>query len=126
MRGIADEVRRRGAEIVVVGNGSIAQARDFREAEGVDFALYVDPGLAAYRAAGLRRGLFTALNVRTVRAALRARRAGFRQTAVAGDAWQQGGTFVVARGGRVVFAHASETAGEHATPAAVLAALDQV
>ena len=116
LRGIDDAVRQAGAHIAVVGNGTVEQARAFRDAEDVPFDLYVDPELAAYGAAGLRRGVRTALNLSTVRASARALRGGFRQTAVAGDPWQQGGAFVIARGGRVLFAYVSRAAGDHPEP----------
>jgi hypothetical protein len=118
-----EEIRRRGAELVIVGNGTPAQAADFRTAQHIDNPLFVDPDLHAYAAAGLQRGLRTALNLRTVGHGLRALRAGQRQGATQGDPWQQGGTFVITPADRVLFAHVSQEAGDHADPAAVLAAL---
>ena len=51
------EIRKAGAELVVVGNGRPQHALDFRSEYELDFPLVVDPELQAYRAAGLRRGL---------------------------------------------------------------------
>ena len=123
MRGIHPEIRRRGAELAVVGSGSPAQAAAFRAEAAVDFPLYVDPKLEAYAAAGLRRGLGTVLRPSVFRRALDAWRRGFRQRGVAGDPWQQGGLFVIRPGGDVVVAQVSQAAGDHADPRAVLAAL---
>ncbi len=120
MRGIHPEIRRRGAELVVVGNGSPEQAAAFRAEAAVDFPLYVDPELEAFAAAGLRRGLGTVLRPSVFRRAFHAWRAGFRQRGVAGDPWQQGGLFVIRPGGIVIFAHVSRAAGDHADPHAVL------
>ena len=55
MRDRIDEIRARGAELVVVGNGATNFAAAFREDYQLDCPLLVDPELRAYRAAGLRR-----------------------------------------------------------------------
>lgn len=116
-------IRRRGAELVIVGNGTPAQAADFRAAQRIECPLFVDPELHAYAAAGLRRGVLTAVNLRTIGHGLRAVRAGQRQGATQGDPWQQGGVFVITPSDRVLFAYVSEEAGDHPDPAAVIAAL---
>lgn len=123
MRGALPEIRARGAELVIVGNGRPDQAADFREAEHVENPLLVDPELRAYAAAGLRRDLGSSVNVRVLGNALRALRAGKRQGTVQGDPWQQGGVFVIRPDDRVDFAYVSESAGDHPDPVDVLAAL---
>ena len=123
MRDIHPEIRRHGAELVVVGNGSPDQAAAFRAEAAIDFPLFVDPELKAYAAAGLRRGLGTVLRPDVFRRAIHAWKAGFRQRGVAGDPWQQGGLFVIRPGDIVSFAHVSRAAGDHAQPKAVLRAL---
>lgn len=123
MRGELETIRSRGAELVVVGNGAPWFARAFRDELSLDFPLLVDPGLAAYRAAGLRRGAFDTLRPAALVNALRAWRSGARQGAVRGDPWQLGGTFVVARGGTLLYRHLSREAGDHPRLAEVLAAL---
>ena len=62
---------------------------------GLDCPLLVDPELRAYRAAGLRRGRVELLSPRLPLNAMRALRAGYRQTSVQGDPWQLGGVFVI-------------------------------
>ena len=57
---------------------------------------------------------------------MRAFRAGFRQARTRGDPWQQGGVLVLDRLGRIAWRHVSETLGEHAEPADVIAALRKV
>ena len=116
-------IHRAGAELVIVGNGSPAQAADFRAAQHVTSPLYVDPELRAYATAGLRRGVATALNLRTLAHGVRALRSGQRQGATQGDPWQQGGVFVITPDDRVLFRHVSQEAGDHPDPADVIAAL---
>ncbi|MHC4421860.1 MAG: SDR family NAD(P)-dependent oxidoreductase, partial [Planctomycetota bacterium] len=62
MRDRIDEIRARGAELVIVGNGAPHFAAAFREDYQLDCPLLVDPELRAYRAAGLRRGRVEALS----------------------------------------------------------------
>jgi len=118
------EIRARGAELVIVGNGDARFAAAFREDMGIDGPLLVDPELRAYRAAGLRRGRVELLSPRLARNALRALRSGERQQSVQGDPWQLGGVFVFESGGELLFQHASREAGDHASIDDVLGALD--
>ena len=64
MRGRISEIRARGAELVIVGNGSQYFAQTFREDQDLDCPLLIDPELRAYRAAGLRRGRVELLSPR--------------------------------------------------------------
>ena len=124
MRDHFPEIRARGAELVVIGNGAQHFAAAFREDMGLDGPLLVDPGLRAYRAAGLRRGRVGLLSPRLPLHALRALRAGYRQTSAQGDPWQLGGVFVIRPDASLAYRHASREAGDHAPIQAILAALD--
>lgn len=124
MRDAQPEIERRGARLVVIGNGTPHQARDLIEDLDYRGTLWVDPDMIAYRAAGLERGLAKALAPRMFGHAVRAMRAGHRQKGVQGDPWQLGGTFVIAPHAEVLFAHVSREAGDHPEPAAVLAVLE--
>lgn len=115
--------RAAGASLAVVGSGSVAQAAAFHKDRQLPFALYTDPSLRTFAAAGLRRGLLTAMSVGVFRNASRAMKAGFRQGATEGDPWQQGGAFVIRPDGSLLYAQISVEAGDHADPAAMLAAL---
>jgi peroxiredoxin len=125
LRDARPEIRRREAELIIVGNGRPEQAIDFRDSEHLESPLYVDPELHAYAAAGLRRGLRSTLNPGVIVRGLHAFREGKRQGATMGDPWQQGGVFVIRPGNRVAFAYISEGAGDHPSSAAVLFALDK-
>lgn len=111
--------------MVVVGNGRPEHARMFAEDEGIDFTLWVDPEMKAYRAAGLRRGVGAVLSLRMVKHSVRALRGGFRQTKTQGDPWQNGGVFVITSAGATVFEQISREAGDHAEISEIVAALDR-
>lgn len=120
-----EAIEQAGAALVFVGNGNRRFARAFAEELGIEAAVYVDTGLAAYAALGMKRGVLTALaSPSVVASTARALRGGFRQKGVQGDAWQLGGVFVVAPGGEVRYAYASDSAGDHPPVDAILAALE--
>ena len=125
MRDALPEIRARGAELVIVGNGRPEHAADFRDSEKVKCPLLVDPDLLAYAAAGLKRGLRSSLSLGVARRGIQAFLEGKRQTETQGDPWQQGGVFVIRPGNVVDFAYVSQEAGDHPTTEAVLKALDK-
>src|SRR5579884_660742 len=98
-------------------------ARAFADETKLEVPLYTDPSLATYALAGLKRGVLATLSLRGLGHARRAMRKGFRQTATRGDAFQQGGALVVARGGEVRYAHRDREAGDLASNDEILAAL---
>jgi NAD(P)-dependent dehydrogenase (short-subunit alcohol dehydrogenase family) len=124
LRDRIDEMRARGAELVIVGNGAAHFAAAFREDYQLDCPLLVDPELRAYRAAGLRRGRVEALSPRLPWNAIRAIRTGSRQGAIQGDPWQLGGVFVLRQDGELAYRYVSREAGDHAPIDEILAALE--
>jgi NAD(P)-dependent dehydrogenase (short-subunit alcohol dehydrogenase family)/peroxiredoxin len=123
LRDKVSEIRSRGAELVVIGNGAPHFAAAFRKDQGLEGPLLVDPELRAYRAAGLRRGYIELLSPRLPLNAVRAFRSGHRQGAVQGDPWQLGGVFVIRPGGELVYRHVSREAGDHPPADEILEAL---
>jgi dehydrogenase/reductase SDR family protein 12 len=123
LRDRIDDIRARGAELVIVGNGAPHFAAAFREDFALDGPLLVDPERRAYRAAGLRRGRVELLSPRLPGNALRALRSGARQGAIQGDPWQLGGVFVIRPGGDLAYRYISREAGDHPPVDAILAAL---
>ena len=79
MRDHVKEIRRRGAELVIIGNGAQHFARAFREDQELDCPVLIDPDLTAYDAAGLRRGRLEMLSPRVPLNGLRALAGGYRQ-----------------------------------------------
>ncbi len=109
---------------MVVGNGKPHHAKAFREDEKITFTLWVDPEMEAYRAAGLKRGMGSVFTRRSMGHMARAMRGGFRQSRTKGDAWQNGGAFVISSEGKTLFTQISRESGDHAEVADILAALD--
>jgi hypothetical protein len=108
---------------VIIGNGTPDEAKHFRDTRAVPMPIYVDQRLRAYRAAGLRRGVASTLGLKAILNGLRAGKEGNTQGRTAGDPWQLGGVFVIRPDGETIFEQRSDAAGDHADPAAVLAAL---
>ncbi len=124
MRDHEEEIRRAGASIAAVGLGDLDYARAFRRESGITFPLLVDEKRRAYRAAGLKVGSPLHLLRRdNLGAGRRAVAAGHRQRRLGKNPFQLGGSFVFAPGDVDLFAHASETFGDNASPADLLAAL---
>jgi hypothetical protein len=112
-----------GARLVVVGNGKPWFIAGFRDKSGYGGEVYTDPTLRSYQALRLRRGVGSSLSTRSFGKAIEAYRQGFRQTRTRGDAWQQGGVFVISAEGELVFSYASEHAGDHPPVSAIVQAL---
>jgi len=118
-----DEIHRRGAELITVGNGGTHFARAFREDMGITTPIFVDPSRATYRALGMRRGLLGTLSAKTLLHAARALKRGFRQGRTQGDAFQLGGVLVIRPDGSVSLRYLSSEAGDHPPEADVVSAL---
>ena len=118
----------------LVGMGTPAHARAFKEQTGVRFPVLLSPDLRAYEAMDLPRGnirqIFGLAAQRVARR--RAKGLGLDHQATGGNRpkarpeqdWHQlGGTFVIAPGGEVVFAHRAGHPGDEPDVEAVAAAL---
>jgi len=118
------EIRAAGGSIAVIGLGTPAFAKGFREATRYEGPLFVDGEGAAYRAVSLKRlKLWRLMSPRMIGNALRAKKEGFRQGKVEGDPWQLGGTLVVAPGDRLVYRWRNTNADDDAPLDDVVAAL---
>jgi hypothetical protein len=113
-----------GYQLVVVGQGTAAHARAFRDEHGLTFPLVVDTRLEAFKAAGLKRSvLHSLLDPRVWWRALGTIKRGVKPARLLGDPWQNGGTFVLDAAGRERFRHISRYAGDHPGMGDVLSAL---
>jgi peroxiredoxin len=114
------ELESGGASLVFVGSGTPLMAQAFQEEHCPGSRVFVDTELEAFRAFGLRRGMWTNVDIRTALKAFRAYRAGHRQVEVQGDPWQQGGVFVIDATGRIRYSYVSRYAGDHPDPVPVV------
>lgn len=109
----------------LVGMGTPAQGRAFKEQTGVRFPLLLSPDMRAYEAMSLPRGsLRQVFGIAAQRIARRrAKGIGLERSAEGGNRpkrrpeqdWHQlGGAFVFAPGGRVIWSHRARHAGDDA------------
>lgn len=117
----------RGAQVLIVGNGSTEQAKRFFTSkklprEGV--AVVTDPDRESYRTAGFDRGYArTFLHPGAAKAFGGAKAQGHRITGLFGDLTQLGGLLVVKPPASLAYFHKSRFAGDHPDMSEVIAAL---
>ena len=119
-----DEFERAGVELAVIGQGTPRHAQAFKEDQGVEFTLLVDPKRRTYKAAGAKVGsvgdlLGPQVALRGLKAVARDR---VVQGRTIGHPAQLGGVLVVAPGGKVVWSHLADDAGDNPPNAEVLEA----
>jgi len=116
--------RDKGAALAAIGLGDRVYARQFREETGITFPLLIDEQRKAYEAVELKSAnLLHLLRSENAIARKRARSAGHHQHKLGQNPFQLGGSFVFSPGNIDLFSHISETFGDNATPADLLAAL---
>ena len=123
MRGEVGRIHEAGAELYVIGNGSPAQAKQFAADQQVDFPLYTDPSLETYAAAGFHNG--TRLSAGVLWKSVKAMTHGHFQTTTKGTATQDGGAYVIDRGGVELFAFIGKDSSDHPTIEQLLEALSR-
>jgi peroxiredoxin len=106
-------LERGGAQLVFVGNGNPAHAREFmQEYELTRGGVFTDPSRRLYSALEMHHGVSRTLNVQTARHARRAYSRGHRQRGVKGDPWQQGGNVAIAANGNILASERASVAGD--------------
>jgi alkyl-hydroperoxide reductase/thiol specific antioxidant family protein len=123
LRGRLKDIEAAGAELILVGNGSIEQALNFQRARAPEVRVFTDPTLESYKALGMRRSVAATLGLSSIVAGARATARGFIQTSTEGDGFQQGGTYAVAKGGTIVYSQPNRSAGDRPDIDAALQAL---
>jgi hypothetical protein len=129
VRGVYDEVRRLGGDVLVVSFSPPRAVARYLERYPLPFPVVSDPERTAYRAFAL--GRTTWRDLLSPRSILRYLGLIFRgwlpwKTAKDDDLLQLGGDFVLDRTGCVVYAHASGEATDRPRAAELLAALKKV
>lgn len=115
-RDLAPRLRECGdVALVLVGNGTPEQARDFVEEMRWEGDLFTDPSRRTYRALQFRTGLSATFNLPALGKVITSVKEGNKQTfsRMPTDAFQQGGAVLVDRDGRVQLFHADAFAGDH-------------
>ena len=116
--------RDKGASLAAIGLGDRHYAREFCKETGITFPLLIDEKREAYQMAELRSAnLLHLLRRDNADSRKRAQAAGHHQHRLGKNPFQLGGSFVFGPGDIDRFAHYSETFGDNASPAALLAAL---
>jgi hypothetical protein len=114
----------KGAVLAAIGLGDPVYAREFRKETAITFPLFIDQQRQAYHAAELKSAnLFHLLRGDNAEARKRAHDAGYHQHRLGKNPFQLGGSFVFGPGNVDLFSHTSETFGDNASTAALLAAL---
>lgn len=114
-----------GAQLVFIGNGNPAHAREFMYEHRLDGCVYTDPSRRLYGLLELHHGMTRTLNPRSVRNARRAYQRGFRPNGVKGDPWQQGGNAAIGADGQILGIDRFEVAGEQVPPTRLVNLLTQ-
>jgi AhpC/TSA antioxidant enzyme len=124
----APEIIARGARLLLIGNGSVEQAKHFFQERGlprVGCVVTTDPARESYAAAELQRGYTrTFLDKGARKAFMRAREQGHHITGLFGDLTQLGGLMVTRPPAQLVYFHRSQFAGDHPNLQEVIAAID--
>jgi len=126
-----EDFEKADVELAVIGHGSPAHAKDFRQLQNVDLRLLVDPDREVYKLAGAKVATLTELIgprqiLRGLRATVLSRLGqgsiAVHQGKILGHAAQLGGVLIVAPDGTVRYAHLSEESGDNPPAREVLAA----
>ncbi len=107
------EFQRLGVQVAVIGHSSLRYARAFVDATELDLPVFVDEKRVLYRALGFKRPILAFLKPKAFRLAAKARRQGFTQPGVHGDAFQLGGVILLMPDGSTPFKYASQFPGDH-------------
>jgi hypothetical protein len=113
----APEIIARGANLVLIGNGTVDQAKRFFTERGLPSAgctVATDPERESYRAAEFHRGYGRTFFEKQARVAFaEARAEGHRIKGLYGDLTQLGGLTVTRPPAHLIYFHRSEHAGDH-------------
>jgi peroxiredoxin len=112
-------------DFAVLGNGNPHHAADFARRLNLQAPIYTDPARLVYDGLGARGGVRSTIGLESIGRGIDAFRKGFRQRAVQGDRWQQGGVFVINPDGSTRFEYKSRFAGDHPSVEQLLASLEK-
>jgi hypothetical protein len=123
LRAIKSGIEAQGAHLVFIGSGATAFASHFQATFVPDCQVFTDPSAASYALLGAHSGVWNTLSPRSWPALLHALRGGFWQSHTQGHAFLQGGIAIMDSQGVIRWHYASQFAGDHPSPAQILAQL---
>ncbi len=124
MREHQQDFREKCASLAAISLGDAHYARLFQQETGIDFPLLIDEHRLTYEIANLKSAnIFHLLRSDNFKSRERASAAGHHQHKLGRNPFQLGGTFIFGPGNVDRFAHLSQTFGDNASPATLLAAL---
>jgi len=116
--------REKRAALAAISLGDAHYARVFQQETGIDFPLLIDEHSQTYKIANLKSAnILHLLRGDNFESRKRAKAAGHQQHRLGRNPFQLGGTFIFGPGNIDRFAHLSQTFGDNASPATLLAAL---
>ena len=108
-----EEFKKLGVQAVVVGHSSLRYAKAFVDETKIELPVYVDEKRVVYKALEFKRPLLSFLTPKVFKRAAEARKEGFTQPGVWGDAFQLGGVVLLMPDGSMPYRYASQFAGDH-------------
>lgn len=105
--------RKLGASAVVIGHSSLRYAKAFVDETKIELPVFVDEKRMVYKALEFKRPLLSFLTPKVFKRAAEARKEGFTQPGVFGDAFQLGGVVLLMPDGSMPYRYASQFAGDH-------------
>ena len=108
-----DAFQKLGAQAVVIGHSSLRYAKAFVDETGIELPVFVDEKREVYKALHFKRPLLSFLTPKVFKRAAEARKEGFTQPGVHGDAFQLGGVVLLLPDGSMPYTYASQFAGDH-------------
>lgn len=102
-----------GVQAVVVGHSSLRYAKAFVDETKIELPVYVDEKRVVYKALNFKRPLLSFLTPKVFKRAAEARKEGFTQPGVWGDAFQLGGVVLLMPDGSMPYKYSSQFAGDH-------------
>jgi len=123
--GAREQFEAAGASLVLIGQLTPRHAAHFRRRQKIELPVLADEDRASYRAAGAKVATFgELLGPRVVAKGIATSRETRQvQGKTLGHPAQLGGAMLIAPGGRVVWSHMADDAGDNASPEEILAAV---
>jgi len=108
-----EEFNKLGVQAVVIGHSSLRYANAFVDETKIDLPVFVDEKRVVYKALEFKRPLLAFLTPKVFKRAAEARKEGFTQPGVWGDAFQLGGVVLLMPDGSMPYKYASQFPGDH-------------